>query len=194
MKRVLVNGGGGFIGGHLIQRLKRGGVWIRAVDLKRNEFGDPNVAGRPGEISGGVMPKGAPDGTEIEIWGDGKQTCSFLYVDECIEGIRRLMESDVTDPVNLGSEEMVTINRLAETIMEIAGKKLRIRHVPGPLGVRGRNSDNRLIRERLQWEPSWPLREGLEKTYAWISKQVNSPAKAETEIVARVPFNSAAAY
>src|SRR5271155_3693074 len=102
----------------------------------------------------------ASDGGSIEIWGDGKQTRSFLYIDECIEGVRRLMDSDFTGPVNIGSEEMVTINRLAEVIMEAAGKKLAIRHIPGPLGVRGRNSDNRLIRERIGWEPSQPLREG----------------------------------
>jgi GDP-D-mannose 3', 5'-epimerase len=114
----------------------------------------------------------APDGGEIEIWGDGKQTRSFLYVDECVEAVRRLMESDFTGPVNIGSEEMVTINRLAEMIAEIAGKKLGIRHITGPLGVRGRNSDNHLIHAKLGWAPSRPLREGLEKTYAWISKQV----------------------
>jgi len=118
----------------------------------------------------------APDGGEIEIWGDGQQTRSFLYVDECVEAVRRLMESDFTGPVNIGSEEMVTINRLAEMIMELAGKKLSIRHVPGPLGVRGRNSDNHLIRERLGWEPQSPLREGLVKTYSWISRQVESAA------------------
>ena len=82
------------------------------------------------------------------------------------------MESDFTGPVNIGSEEMVTINRLAELVMEVAGKKLDIRHIPGPLGVRGRNSDNHLIRAKLGWAPSRPLREGLEKTYAWIAKQV----------------------
>src|SRR5580693_8665303 len=114
----------------------------------------------------------APSGGEIEIWGDGKQTRSFLYVDECVEAVRRLMESDFTGPVNIGSEEMVTINRLAEMIAGIAGKKLGIRHIPGPLGVRGRNSDNHLIRAKLGWAPSRPLRDGLEKTYAWISKQV----------------------
>jgi nucleoside-diphosphate-sugar epimerase len=116
----------------------------------------------------------APDGGEIEIWGDGKQTRSFLYVDECIEAIRHLVESGFTGPVNIGSEEMVTINRLAELIMEIAGKKVSIRHIPGPLGVRGRNSDNHLIREKLGWAPSRPLREGLEKTYAWIARQVEN--------------------
>jgi nucleoside-diphosphate-sugar epimerase len=93
-------------------------------------------------------------------------------VDECVEAVRRLMESDFTGPVNIGSDEMVTINRLAELIAGIAGKQLAIRHIPGPLGVRGRNSDNRLIRDKLGWAPSRPLREGLEKTYAWISKQV----------------------
>jgi GDP-D-mannose 3',5'-epimerase len=116
----------------------------------------------------------APDGGEIEIWGDGLQTRSFLYVDECTEAVRRLMGSDFVGPVNIGSEEMVTINQLAEMAMSIAGKKLSIRHIAGPLGVRGRNSDNRLIRERLGWEPTRPLREGMEKTYAWISAQVEA--------------------
>ena len=113
-----------------------------------------------------------PDGGEIEIWGDGCQTRSFLYIDECIDGVRRLVDSDFTGPVNIGSEEMVSINQLAELIMQIAGKNLRIRHVAGPLGVRGRNSDNRLIWEKLGWRPSRPLIEGLEKTYAWIEDQV----------------------
>ena len=116
----------------------------------------------------------APDGGEIEIWGDGLQTRSFLYVDECTEAVRRLMDSDFVGPVNIGSEEMVTINQLAEMAMAIAGKRVSIRHIAGPLGVRGRNSDNRLIRERLGWEPSRPLREGMEKTYAWISEQVEA--------------------
>ena len=114
----------------------------------------------------------APEGGEIEIWGDGMQTRSFLYVDECVEGVRRLMESDFTGPVNIGSEEMVTINQLAQSVMHVAGKRLSIRHIKGPLGVRGRNSDNRLILEKLGWQPSRPLREGLEKTYAWIAAQV----------------------
>jgi GDP-D-mannose 3', 5'-epimerase len=116
----------------------------------------------------------APDGGEIEIWGDGRQTRSFLIVDECVEGVRRLMDSDFPGPVNVGSEEMVTINRLAEMIMEVAGKKLGIKHIAGPLGVRGRNSDNHLIRERLGWEPSKPLRAGLATTYAWIASQVEA--------------------
>ncbi|RPF42908.1 nucleoside-diphosphate-sugar epimerase [Thermodesulfitimonas autotrophica] len=114
----------------------------------------------------------APDGGEIEIWGDGKQTRSFLYIDECLEGTIKLMRSDFTGPVNIGSEEMVTIDQLAQMIIEISGKKLSIKHVPGPQGVRGRNSDNRLIREKLGWAPSMPLRKGLEITYAWIKEQV----------------------
>jgi len=113
----------------------------------------------------------AEDGGEIEMWGDGKQTRSFLYIDECLEGVRRLMNSDFLGPVNIGSEEMVTINQLAEMVMEIAGKRLKIKHIPGPLGVRGRNSDNRLIKEKLGWEPNYPLKEGLEKTYKWIEEQ-----------------------
>ena len=116
----------------------------------------------------------APEGGEIEIWGDGKQTRSFLYIDECVEGIRRLMESDFTGPVNIGSEEMVTIDDLAAITMQIAGKRQRIRHVSGPLGVRGRNSDNRLIAAKLGWRPSRSLTEGLAKTYTWISQQVHS--------------------
>lgn len=119
----------------------------------------------------------AEDGGEIEIWGDGKQTRSFLYIDECLEGTLRLMRSDWTGPVNIGSEEMVTINKLAEMIMEIAGKKLRIKHIDGPLGVRGRNSDNRLIEKKLGWRPVKPLRDGIEKTYRWIEEQVKMNRK-----------------
>ncbi len=316
MQRALVNGGGGFIGGHLVKRLKADGFWVRAVDLKQHEFAnlpadefvvgdlrDPRLVADvvrdmdvvyqlaadmggagylfTGEHDADVMhnsaainlntlecgvkagvklffysssacvypeynqrdpnnpkcsedsaypadpdseygweklfserlyfafhrnhgaqvrvarfhnifgPEGtwcggrekapaalcrkvaeAPDGGEIEIWGDGQQTRSFLYVNECVEGITRLVESDFIGPVNLGSEEMVTLNELARIIMDIAGKKLSIRHIPGPLGVRGRNSDNRLIRERLGWAPSGRLREGLARTYAWIFSQV----------------------
>lgn len=120
-----------------------------------------------------------PDGGEIKMWGDGKQTRSFLYIDECLEGIRRLMNSDFCGPVNIGSEEMVTINQLAEMIMEIAGKKISVNHIPGPLGVRGRKSDNMLIKEKLDWEPNYPLRRGLEKTYKWIEGEVNK-AKQKT--------------
>jgi nucleoside-diphosphate-sugar epimerase len=317
-KRILVNGGGGFIGGHLVTRLKSEGQWVRAVDLKQHEYAalpadefilgdlrdaavvrrvvdgidevyqlaadmggagylfsgdndaavmhnsatinlntlelgvragvrrffysssaciypehnqrDPenpkcseesaypaapdseygweklfgerlyfayqrnhgiqvkvarfhNVFGPQGTWSGGreKVPAAvcrkvaeAQEGGEIEIWGDGLQTRSFLYIDECLEAVRRLMDSDFAGPVNIGSEEMVTINQLAEMAMSIARKKLSIRHVEGPLGVRGRKSDNRLIREQLGWEPSRPLREGMEKTYEWISAQVEA--------------------
>jgi len=115
----------------------------------------------------------APEHGEIEIWGDGLQTRSFLYIDECLEGVRRLMESTFPGPVNIGSQEMVTINQLAEMTMRIAGKELRIRHIPGPLGVRGRNSDNRLIAEMLNWTPSKPVEDGLRNTYLWIKSQSN---------------------
>jgi len=321
MKRILVNGAGGFIGGHLITRLKAEGYWVRAIDIKPHEFcappadefiqgdlrepdlmkaavsgidevyqlaADMGGAGYlfTGEHDAGVMHNSAtinlntlefgaqagvkkffysssaciypeynqldpanpkcsedsaypasPDseygweklfserlylaymrnhgvqvriarfhnifgpagtwrggkekspaalcrkiaeadpGGEIEIWGDGNQTRSFLYIDECIEGVRRLMDSEFVGPVNIGSEEMVTINRLASMIMDVAGKKVRLRHIDGPLGVRGRKSDNRLIRETLGWEPSRPLSEGLEKTYGWISQQVERARK-----------------
>jgi nucleoside-diphosphate-sugar epimerase len=114
----------------------------------------------------------APDGGEISLFGDGKQTRSFLYVDDCVEGILRLMQSDFTGPVNVGSEEMISINDFAYMIMKIAGKKLRIKHIPGPLGVRGRSSDNKLIRKTLAWEPNSPLIDGITKTYHWINKKV----------------------
>ena len=116
----------------------------------------------------------AKNGGEIDIWGDGTQTRSFLYVDECVEGTTRLTRSSFAGPVNIGSEEMVTINRLVDIVCDIAGKKLEKRHITGPLGVRGRNSDNKLIQEKLGWQPSQGLRVGLEKTYRWIESQVMS--------------------
>jgi GDP-D-mannose 3', 5'-epimerase len=120
----------------------------------------------------------AADGSSVEIWGDGRQTRSFLYVSECVEGTLRLMRSGFIGPVNIGSEEMVTINQLADMIMKIPGKTLEKRHIPGPLGVRGRNSDNRLINEVLGWGPSQPLAVGLRATYDWIEKQIRSNSKA----------------
>jgi len=316
MKRILVNGAGGFIGGHMVKRLKAEGHWVRAVDLKHHEYFTPpadefiigdlrdqqlvadvvggidevyqfaadmggagyiftgkhdadvmhnsatinvytlglgvkagvrkffysssacvypehnqmdplnpkcsedsaypaapgseygweklfseqfymaymrnygavvriarlhNIFGPEGTWTGGKEKAPAAlcrkvdevdDGGEIEIWGDGNQTRSFLYIDECIEGVRRLVDSKFTGPVNIGSEEMVSINQLAEMIMQIAGKNLAIKHISGPLGVRGRNSDNRLIAKKLGWKPSRSLREGLEKTYRWVQEQV----------------------
>lgn len=316
MKRILVNGAGGFIGGHLVKRLKAEGNWVRAVDIKRHEFAEPpadefilgdlrepdvvkaavagieevyqlaadmggagyiftgehdavvmhnsatinlnileagrlagvkrffysssacvypefnqtdpdnpicsedsvypampdseygweklfserlyfafqrnyglevhvsrfhNIFGPEGTWEGGKEKAPAAicrkvaeaeDGDWIEMWGDGKQTRSFLYIDECLEGVRRLMESNFGGPVNIGSEEMITINGLAEMAMAIAGKKLRIRHIPGPLGVRGRNSDNRLILQQLGWAPSARLEDGMRQTYGWIEQNV----------------------
>ena len=115
------------------------------------------------------------DGGKIMVWGDGEQTRSFLYIDECIEAVRRLMQSEsFRGPVNIGSDEMVTINQVAEMLIEFSGKQLAIQHMPGPMGVRGRNSDNRLIREKLGWAPSRPLRDGMAKTYRWVAAQVEA--------------------
>jgi len=320
-KRALVCGAGGFIGGHLVKRLKRDGYWVRGVDIKRNEF-SPSVADEfivgdlrlvdvvgsvvtgvdevyqlaadmggagyifSGEHDADVMHNSAtinlnileighkaglkkyfysssaciypaynqtdadnpncaedsaypaapdseygweklfsermflafnrnhgmearvarfhnifgPEGTwqggkekapaaicrkvamarsgePIEVWGDGLQTRSFLYVDECLEGSTRLLRSGFEGPVNIGSEEMVSINQLVGMVADIAGKKIEINNIPGPLGVRGRNSDNRLIQQRLGWAPTEPLLKGLEATYSWIEAQVRRNAK-----------------
>lgn len=115
----------------------------------------------------------AASGSDIEIWGDGLQTRSFLYVDECIEGTTRLLRTPHFEgPVNIGSEEMVTINQLVDLVADIAGKQIGKNHIPGPVGVRGRNSDNRLVMERLGWAPSQSLRDGLETTYQWVEQRV----------------------
>lgn len=114
------------------------------------------------------------DGGEIEVWGDGKQTRSFLFIDECIEGVLRLMESNFNGPVNIGSEEIISINDLAKLIIKISGKNITIKNIDGPTGVRGRNSDNRLIKEKLNWSPTQPLYDGLIETYKWINKIINN--------------------
>src|SRR6516164_9663540 len=114
----------------------------------------------------------AGNGDEIAVWGDGEQTRSFLYIDECVEGTVRLLRSAFAGPVNIGSEEIVTINHLVDLAADIAGKRIGKKHIPGPLGVRGRNSDNRLLKGKLGWEPSQPLRDGLDLTYRWIETQV----------------------
>jgi len=114
----------------------------------------------------------ALEGSEIEVWGDGQQTRSFLYIDECIEGVIRLMRSDFEGPVNIGSEERVTVNELAQYAIDISGKNLTIKNIAGPTGVRGRNSDNKLIQEKLGWSPNYPLYNGLTETFKWIETQV----------------------
>jgi GDP-D-mannose 3', 5'-epimerase len=118
----------------------------------------------------------ARSGEAIEVWGDGEQTRSFLYIDECIEGTVRLLRSTFPGPVNIGSEEMITINHLVDLVVEIADKRIGKKHIPGPQGVRGRNSDNRLILKSLGWAPGRPLRAGLEPTYRWIEQQVRRNA------------------
>jgi GDP-D-mannose 3',5'-epimerase len=120
----------------------------------------------------------ATNGGEIEIWGDGTQTRSFLYIDECVEGTIRLTRSDFEGPVNIGSDEMVSINQLVDLVSDIAGKTIHKNHIDGPLGVRGRNSDNRLIEQKLGWKPSASLRQGLESTYGWIESQLRRNASA----------------
>ena len=120
-------------------------------------------------------------GGSIEVWGDGKQTRSFLYIDECIEATRKLMESDCTEVLNIGSEEMVTINQLVDITAKVAGKKISKVHVDGPLGVRGRNSNNDLVREKLMWDYFMTLEEGIKKTYEWVRWQVNKQIYAEVE-------------
>jgi nucleoside-diphosphate-sugar epimerase len=111
---------------------------------------------------------------EIEVWGDGLQTRSFLYIDEAIEGIRRLMNSDYKEPINIGSEEIISMNGLATLVIKLAGKRATIKNIPGPQGVRGRTSDNTLIKEKLGWAPTQPLSEGLLKTYKWIADKIKS--------------------
>lgn len=115
----------------------------------------------------------ADNGGTIEMWGDGEQTRSFCYVDDCVEGIYRLMQSDYTAPLNLGTDHMVTINELAQTVIDVSGKSdISIKHIDGPQGVRGRNSDNSRLRAVLRWEPQISLRDGIAETYRWIEKQV----------------------
>jgi GDP-D-mannose 3', 5'-epimerase len=315
-RRVLVCGGGGFIGGHLVKRLKKEGFWVRAVDLKENEYGtspadefiiadlrefrtcqnvlegieevyqlaadmggagyiftgdndaavmhnsatinlniaelchkmgvkkvfysssacmypaynqmDPenpkcseesaypaapdseygweklfserlylsyhrnykmevriarfhNIYGPNGTYKGGKEKAPAAlcrkvaeanEGGFIEVWGDGNQTRSFLYIDDCIDAVRQLFESDFTGPVNIGSEEMISINNLGKMVIDISKKHISINNIKGPEGVRGRNSDNRLIEEKLGWKPKYSLRQGISKTYAWIFTQM----------------------
>ena len=120
------------------------------------------------------LPK---EGGTIDVWGDGKQTRSFLYVTECVEATYRLMQSDFQGPVNIGSEEMVSIDELVDIAAKVAGKTVEKNHIDGPLGVRGRNSNNELIREKLDWDYKQTLEEGIAKTYEWIDSQLNGDGK-----------------
>jgi nucleoside-diphosphate-sugar epimerase len=120
---------------------------------------------------------------QIEIWGDGEQTRSFMYIDDCLYGSRRLMESDVLEPINLGSDELVTINQLVDIVERIAGVKLKRRYnLDAPKGVRGRNSDNTLIKKRLGWAPSISLADGMEKTYRWIHDEMHKGASEKRRV------------
>jgi GDP-D-mannose 3',5'-epimerase len=116
--------------------------------------------------------------TEFEVWGDGLQTRSFMYIDDCVEGSIRIMLSDCAEPLNLGTDEMVDMNEFAHIAMGFAGKDLPIKHIPGPMGVRGRNSDNTMIKDRLGWAPSIPIRTGLKITYDWIAGEVEAEKTA----------------
>ena len=146
-----------------------------------------NVYGRLGTYDGGKEKAPAAisrkvalaeDGDDIEIWGDGKQTRSFMYVDDCVEGLVRIMASDYHDALNLGTDELVTINQLVDLVSEVAGKHLSKRHnLTGPQGVRGRNSDNSRLRQVLGWEPSMTLRSGLKKTYPWIEQELRKAGR-----------------
>ena len=115
--------------------------------------------------------KVAESNSVIDVWGDGKQTRSFLYIDECLEAVERLIESDFIGPVNIGSDEIISINDLANMIISISGKKLTINNIKGPTGVRGRNSDNKLLFDNIGWKPSCNLKDGIEKTFYWINEQ-----------------------
>lgn len=148
------------------------------IDIRIGRF--HNIFGIEGTWTGGKEKSPAAicrkiseveDGGEIEIWGDGEQTRSFLYIDECLDGVRKLMDSEFKEPINIGSDEIISINNLAVMVAGIADKHITIKHIPGPLGVRGRTSDNNLIKEKLNWCPSIPLIKGMEKTYNWILKQ-----------------------
>ena len=138
-----------------------------------------NIYGPLGTWDGGkekapaaICRKVITENKNVEVWGDGEQTRSFLYIDDCIDAVRLLMQSDFMGPVNIGSEEMVTINKLVEHAMSVRNKKLDIVHIPGPLGVRGRNSHNKLIEEKLGWKPKYSLRDGITLTYNWIENEV----------------------
>ena len=132
----------------------------------------------PAAICRKVALASEDDNFEIEIWGDGKQTRSFLFIDECIEATRLLMNSNYKEPINIGSEEMVTIKELVETTAKVSNKNISIKYVDGPTGVRGRNSNNDLIRKNLNWDYKMTLQDGIAKTYEWIDSQIKTSLKS----------------
>lgn len=151
------------------------------IDIRIARF--HNIFGPEGTFDGGKEKAPAaicrkvaktPTKGEIEVWGDGLQTRSFLYIDEAIEGVRRLMNSDYKDPINIGSEEIISMNGLANLVAGLADKHIEIKNIPGPQGVRGRTSDNTLIKEKLGWAPTQPLHIGLTETYKWIASKIES--------------------
>lgn len=161
---------------HITKAIEGRGVQVRIARF-HNVFGpygcfDTDKAKAPAALCAKVAK--AKDGDFIEVWGDGRQTRSFLYIDECIAGIQKLMESQYSDPLNIGSDQLISINDLAKMIIDISGKKLWIKNIPGNVGVRGRNSDNTKISEVLDWAPCQTLRSGIEQTYSWINEQINS--------------------
>jgi len=148
-----------------------------------------NIYGERGTWKGGrekapaaFCRKAITSTTEFEMWGNGKQTRSFCYIDDCIEGILRLMVSDYKKPLNIGSDEMVSMNEMAEIVLALSGKKLPIKHIPGPEGVRGRNSDNTLIKQVLGWAPNTSIRDGLKITHGWISEKIKAMEAGGAEI------------
>lgn len=163
------------------------------IDVKVARF--HNIFGPEGTYGGGKEKVPAAlarkvalskDLGEIEIWGDGEQTRSFLYIDDCIEAVYQLMQSNFHGPVNIGSEELISINKLARLYMKVSGKTLQVKHVNGPQGVRGRRSDNKLIFEKLGWKPSVSLEEGLRRTYDWIDQQLHASADFNREQSSRL--------
>lgn len=151
------------------------------IDVRIARF--HNIFGPEGTFDGGKEKAPAAicrkvakttDNGVVEVWGDGLQTRSFLYIDEAIEGVRRLMNSDYKEPINIGSEEIISMNNLTNLVAEVAGKQVNIKNIPGPQGVRGRTSDNTLIKDKLGWTPSQPLYVGIAETYKWIASKIES--------------------
>ena len=163
------------------------GMQVRVVRF-HNVYGPDGTwrGGRekaPAALSRKIIEAKKSDNLKIEVWGDGEQTRSFMYIDDCITGLDKLMESDFSDPINLGRSELVSINQLIDIISEISGVEVEREHnLDAPQGVRGRNSDNSLILDKLKWEPEVDLKTGLAKTYAWIEEQIEREARGESVI------------